>query len=366
MKFDSGFSFTLTCGSLLAAASAFTISKGGTKLLPTATNNPFGHRMPFSSRARIDDDEEVDRKLSLSTQPGAELMSRGDRRKALTTLFGLTAASGLSLLGSIEAANAFDRSFPDELTERDNASGIITMGSRLNPQQRKSVAEATAQANRSNLQNFSIKEDLVPSVAWGAALWLLSGSRSNPLTTPLANLLYDEETEEWLRDRNEGLFASPPVPFLFVLGIVFCALGVVTQFLLLQLAEGDSDACLQLAGVSLIGGATLELGRIASGEKLVTREERDRFIQLRDEFAEFAEKRLSAGGNCHRSDIVSAFRRYFAKYRQKDSEKYPLTDLEIEKMLRTWNIRENQGRAEMTSSGFYYGIQINKDADVFV
>ena len=156
------------------------------------------------------------------------------------------------------------------------------------------------------------------------------------------------------------------LPFLLVLGGVFAILGVLTQFLLLQLAEGDSDVCLQLAGVSLIGGATLELGRIASGEKQVTRDEMDRSMQLRHEFAEFANRRLVPGGNCHRRDIVAAFRRYFAKYRQADSEEYPLTDLEIEQLLRTWNQQENGGRAEMTSGGFYYGIQINKDADVFV
>jgi hypothetical protein len=92
----------------------------------------------------------------------------------------------------------------------------------------------------------------------------------------------------------------------------------------------------------------------------------DRSMQLREEFAEFASKRLASGGNCHRTDIVAAFRRYFAKYRQPDSEEYPLTDLEIEQLLRSWNQMENRGRAEMTSAGFYYGIQINKETDVFV
>jgi len=85
-----------------------------------------------------------------------------------------------------------------------------------------------------------------------------------------------------------------------------------------------------------------------------------------EEFNEFAENRLKEGGNCHRSDIVKSFRRYYAKYRQADSQEYPLTDLEIEKLLRFWNQKKNDGKAEMTSSGFYYGIQINTDADVFV
>mmetsp|Transcript_5157 Transcript_5157/g.12421 ORF Transcript_5157/g.12421 Transcript_5157/m.12421 type:complete len:178 (+) Transcript_5157:730-1263(+) len=162
-----------------------------------------------------------------------------------------------------------------------------------------------------------------------------------------------------------GFFSAPPLPFLVLLGFVFLILGTATQYVLLQLAEGDSGVCGQLAGVSLIGGGFFEIGRIASGEKRMTRDEKDRAVQLNEEFNEFAENRLKPGGNCHRTDIVKSFRRYYAKYRQSDSQEYPLTDLEIEKLLRFWNQKKNQGKAEMSSSGFYYGIQINADADVF-
>lgn len=283
------------------------------------------------------------------------------RRQAFMSLATFVTAASLS-----PAANAFEKSFPDELTELDPQPANIVLGTRSNSQQRATAAAATAQVQKQNLENFNVENDWLPSIVWGAALWLLSGSRSNPLTTPLANLLYDEKEEQWLKDRNSGLFAPPPLALLVVLGLVFVFLGIFTQFLLLQLAEGDSGVCLQLAGVSLIGGGALELGRIASGEKRATREDFDRNVQLKEEFDEFAEKRLLPGGNCHRSDVVSAFRRYYAKYRQKDSEDYPLTDLEIEQLLRAWNKFENFGKAEMTSAGFYYGIQINKEADAFV
>jgi hypothetical protein len=98
----------------------------------------------------------------------------------------------------------------------------------------------------------------------------------------------------------------------------------------------------------------------------MTRSEKDRAVQLNEEFNEFAENRLRLGGNCHRTDIVKSFRRYYAKYRNADSQDYPLTDLEIERLLRFWNQKENQSKAEMSSGGFYYGIQINTDADVFM
>ena len=97
----------------------------------------------------------------------------------------------------------------------------------------------------------------------------------------------------------------------------------------------------------------------------MTRDEKDRDVQLNEEFDDFAENRLRTGGNCHRTDIVKSFRRYYAKYRQVDSQEYPLADLEIEKLVRFWNKTKNQGKAEMSSSGFYYGISINTDADVF-
>jgi hypothetical protein len=262
-------------------------------------------------------------------------------------------------------ANAFDKTFPSDLSEGDEQRKEITLGSRSNTMQRKQAAEQAKAKMNQNLVNFNVENDFIPAVTWGMALWLLSGSRSNPLATPLANVLYDEKEEKWLQDRNAGLFASPPLPFLLLLSVVFLILGTVTQFVVLQLAEGDSGVCGQLAGVALIGGGFFEIGRIASGEKRMTRDELDRAVQLKDEFDEFAEKRLILGGNCHRSDVVKAFRRYHAKYRQADSEDYPLTDLEVEKLLRAWNKRENEP-AEMTSSGFYYGIQINKDADIFV
>lgn len=289
------------------------------------------------------------------------------RKQALKTLTGLMAVSTLALSSSSlypSPCNAFDKTFPTELTEIDEQSRTVTIGSRTNALQRKQTAEQNKEKMKQNLVNFNVMNDGGPSLLWGIALWLLSGSRSNPLTTPLANVMYDAREEKWLQDRNAGLFAPPPTPLLLLLGVTFIILGTVTQFLLLQLAEGDSGVCGQLAGVSLIGGIFLEIGRIASGEKSLTRDEMDRAILLKNEFDEFASKRLIPGGNCHRSDVVRSFRRYYGKYRQPDSEQYPLTDLEIEKLLRGWNKYENQGKAEMTSSGFYYGIQINTDADI--
>ncbi|CAJ1944405.1 unnamed protein product [Cylindrotheca closterium] len=281
-----------------------------------------------------------------------------ERRQALRTA--LLSASILTPT----VARAFDRSFPDELTESDKSVSVVSIGGRSNAQQRATAAKEKEKAMKKNLINPFSVDDLLPSLVWSGALWFLSGSRSNPLTTPLGNLLYNEEEAQWLKDRNAGLFAAPPFEFLVLLGLVFVVLGFATQFALLQLAEGDSVVCFQLAGVALIWGGFFEIGRLASGEKRATREEFDRRLELKDEFDEFAKARILTSGNCHRSDVIAAFRRYNAKYRDPESTEYPLTDLEINKLLRMWNELENSGKAEMTSSGFWYGIEINKDADI--
>ena len=204
---------------------------------------------------------------------------------------------------------------------------------------------------------------IVDSLLWGAALWLLSGSRSNPIATPLANFIYKVDEEEWLRDRNDGLFANLPWEFLIILALVFAGLGWGTDAVIVTLAEGDRTISLQLAGVCIIGGCSLELGRIASGEKKQTRQESDRLGQLEQEFSLFADQRLKSGGNCHRSEVVAAFRRFYAKYRRPDSEEYPLTDLEVENLMRKYCRARG---AKMSKAGFYIGIQINQDADAFV
>jgi hypothetical protein len=53
-----------------------------------------------------------------------------------------------------------------------------------------------------------------------------------------------------------------------------------------------------------------------------------------------------------------------SQYRQSDNDEYPLADIEIERMLRSWN--RKMGNQEMSSAGFFSGIQINDQADVFV
>eukprot|EP00557_Chaetoceros_sp_GSL56_P011054 CAMPEP_0176480798 /NCGR_PEP_ID=MMETSP0200_2-20121128/2472_1 /TAXON_ID=947934 /ORGANISM="Chaetoceros sp., Strain GSL56" /LENGTH=320 /DNA_ID=CAMNT_0017876947 /DNA_START=634 /DNA_END=1596 /DNA_ORIENTATION=- len=286
-----------------------------------------------------------------------------DRRLFLQNMLVATTAS----LGLSPSSEAFEQAYPITLDFENNDTSRNVQTIR---QERISVKRAKLNQSRENVLSnplaFKTKTDVLGALTWSGALWLLSGSRSNPLVRPLANALYDTNTKKgaWVKDRNEGLFAPFPIAFSILMGIVFLVLGVFVDRALLLVADGQSSTVLQLAGVSLIGGASLELGRIASGEKMKTREDSERDDTLADEFEEFASKKLifGQGGSVHRSEVIKSFRRYFAKYRVENND-YPLNDLEIEQLLREWN-RKMGNLESMTSSGFIKNIKINTEAEI--
>jgi hypothetical protein len=273
----------------------------------------------------------------------------------------------VGVVGVPPAAHAYAtrQEFPAELNVAVDGDGRARKQEEIRERQASGVSSLTLGPSYKPLS----------AALWGSALWFVSGSRSTPVATPLANLVYgnrndnnldddDDEEQDWLQDRNDGLFGDLPLPLLLLLALLFGSFGAVTDTLLVNFVlEGDRNASLQLAGVSLITAATFELGRIASGEKAPTRPQAERDDLLTAEFAAFADARLIMGGNCHRSDVVAAFRRYYSKYRAMDSEEYPLSNLEIEGLLKVWTAR--LPRVERSSAGFYYGVQINKKADVF-
>lgn len=268
--------------------------------------------------------------------------------------------------GSLSSpSNAFEKAYPVELgfVDGDTSHNLEAIRQERILQKKESYKKSMDYVKNTNPLSFRGPKDILTCGIWGGALWFLGGSRSNPLVTPIANAMYNDEEEEWLKDRNDGLFASLPLPLYGVLLVVFLALGILTDRLVLLLADGSANVSLQYAVLGLLNGLFFELGRVASGEKGPTRDQYDRTSELREEFNEFASNRLKRGGNCHRSDVVRAFRRYFAKYRQEDSEQYPLTNMEIERLLKEWNSVNTL--AEMTSAGFYNGLSINEQADAF-
>jgi len=273
------------------------------------------------------------------------------RRKMLANAL----VAGQLAMGIPRVACAYDKAYPLEL-EASDADGV------LDSRQRK--LDKVRQRTETKRSSTPIASSPVSTIVWASALWFLTGSRSNPLITPIANVVYDEDGNSWLKDRNEGLFSDIPTPLLALVALIFAALGFGIDSFVTLLTDGDRSLSLQLAGVSLITGGSLELGRIASGEKKSTRAESNRDSELEEEFQQFADARLKPGGNAHRNEIVQAFRRYYAKYRQSDNPDFPLSDLEIEQLVKNWS--KQYGDVTMSSAGFYSGVSINQDADVFV
>ncbi|GAX09831.1 hypothetical protein FisN_11Lh192 [Fistulifera solaris] len=265
-----------------------------------------------------------------------------EQRRILLSSLVIAATSTLPV-----PSTAYDKTYPIELQAVD--PGIRRQQQKVNLIKEQQEME----------QRAAMRVKPLSAALWASALWFLSGSRSNPVLTPLANIFYDPNEEAWLRDRNDGLFANVPNILYVAMVIVFFAAGAVTDSLA-QLAAGPAVS-LPLAGVCLVTGAALELGRVASGDKRVTRDEMETAERLEQEFSEFVQARLLPGGNCHRQEIVKAFRRYHAKYRSEEV----ITDLEIERLIRSWS-QTQKGNVKMSSSGFYSGVRINTDADVFV
>jgi hypothetical protein len=276
-----------------------------------------------------------------------------------------------SLLASTMAApavaNAYEKSYPVNLDFVNDDSTI-----NLESIREKRIAVQKSQVKSSKEEiikhpfSFQNTKDILGSLVWSGALWFLLGSRSNPIVKPVANILYDENTNKgsWLKDRNDGLFSDFPLAFSILMTIIFLMLGIITDRLLLFSTAGDSNIVLQLAGVSLIGGASLELGRIASNEKMQTREDSERDETLANEFEEFATKKLvvGQGGSIHRNEVTKLFRRYFAKYRVENDE-FPLSDIEIERLFRAWN-RKNGNNEDVSSAGFLKNVKVNEQAQI--
>jgi hypothetical protein len=321
--------------------------------------------MRMASYQHEEDQEALDdhNGYNISSEALNEEETLWDRRNFLQGMVTATAA-GLAMPSS---SNAFEKAYPVTLDFENNDSSRNLETIR---EQRISVQKAKVKQSKDDLLQqplmFRNGEDVIGSVAWGGALWFLLGSRSNPLVKPIANALYDTNTKKgaWVKDRNDGLFAPFPAAFSILMGVVFVLLGVFTDRTLLLFSDGDSNGVLQLAGVTLIGGASTELGRIASGEKMKTRDDAERDSNLAEEFEEFSSKKLvyGQGGDVHRSEVIRSFRRYFAKYRV-ENDQFPLGDVEIEALLRAWNKRSGN-QETMSSSGFIRNVKINSQAEI--
>lgn len=371
---------------LVAAASDFEsrVEDASSSLVAGGDGAP-----PPSSPTTAQDQERqmYERRAFLSGMLGGTAQVAATTVSATVAIF-YSAQAGVVV---VEPANAYEQAYPTELRstidtdEVENSSNSLTKLKEERVSQKRALLDATKRELHNDplgidvfsSSNGNVGETLVGASTWALALWFATGSRSNPVVTPLANVLYStKEYEEngtvrtqnqWLTDRNDGYFSDLPPTLTALLSVVYIFLGVlIHRVVYFFVADGDADVSLQLGGVCAIGGAVWEVGRLAAKEKPVTRNEYDRDVELYKEFQMFASKRIIVGTSvtCHRSDVISAFRRYNAKYRSSDNAQYPLLDIEIERLLKRWNRESGSGR-DMSSAGFFQGITIDGSADVF-
>lgn len=349
----------------LRKATSFLVNHDGNHLFPTYNYDTKHVKLANLLSASIqsfDENDNTKKNEKLSKYLSKLDLHDGEdsRRTVLKKAFlGIATSLAIASTTPKESSAAYEAQFPQNL-EYDGVADLSKVR-KERIEQKKHLQEEKKKLFQSKNDEDIISDEVFSynSFIWGGALWLLSGSRSSPLITPIGNLLYDKEEEEWLKDRNEGLFSSLPNDYYFILFVIFIIFGCFTDVIVRAITE-DGTISLQVACTSFISGGALELGRIFSGEKRVTREFLNNEIQLQDQFQEFASNRLKCGGNCHRSEVVKAFRRYYAQYRQDDD----LSDLEIERVFRLWC--QKTMNINMSSAGFFSGVSINQDADVFV
>lgn len=280
-------------------------------------------------------------------------------------------STGILLLSSFSASAYPPKAYPTDLSVEEGETDLTKLRVDAISRAKSNKKKKMDKLEKSPLSLSS--RDFFGSVVWGAAAWFLSGSRSNPLVVPLANILYEEDGEdgeekavdEWLKDRNLGLYSDLPLTFLLSLGVIFLWIGVALDRVCLFLTEGDANICLQLGGVALINGAFFEIARIASGQKSINREEYDREEMLFNEFEEFAKEKINSGGYVHRSKVIKSFRQFNPKYRSADNEQYPLVDMEIERLVRAWARRPENGNIKMSSAGYFQGVSVADMSSVF-
>ena len=172
--------------------------------------------------------------------------------------------------------------------------------------------------------------------------------------------------EAWLDDRAEGFAAPAPLLVRVATGALFLLCSYALERVLTSAAS--DQAAFYLGASSSIWGGLYEVAR----PRLRTRSEEEQRRAWEADFVRFAEARLglTAGGSCHETEIVRAFRRFYPKYRAGRE----ITDNEVFDLMRRWmSVPRTQllpGGAISTeivsarSAAGYYSIALTKEPDV--
>jgi len=162
---------------------------------------------------------------------------------------------------------------------------------------------------------------------------------------------------KFVAEREAGFQAEAPVGVAAAAWLAHWGFGALTYVALVRALDDDGAFVASLACCFAIAGAVYEIGR----PKTPTRQEADAAASLREAFADFAERRLERveefQASTHRTEIVKAFRRSVGRYRTAEGS--GVNDREIFRMARQWH------RGQVTSAGFFKGLSLKPEADVF-
>lgn len=200
----------------------------------------------------------------------------------------------------------------------------------------------------------------------GAGLWSLALYFASPLQLLLLFLgrIDTERPSDWITRRlgiSAGLdvdalgYTAPQWIQMVVISICL-GQGLLITVILTQ-SLGDSTWAVS-SGIGACFAASLyEVGR-------PRRIEGDEAVKLESQWQDFeswASIRLQKRGNCHESEIFSAFRRENSRYRSSES----IADEILRDMIRNWARRGANELLDRTSRGFIKGVSLLPRSDPF-
>eukprot|EP00873_Tetraselmis_striata_P034627 jgi/Tetstr1/454891/TSEL_041755.t1 len=280
------------------------------------------------------------------------------------------------------SGNSGGRSVRAHANKRPGVDGTDTSGAKAEKAQRKEdntiIAAGVVLLMGAVLLGATVGRDEVEDIVYGAAissnigvfsagdvfgglLWSFSLWFTSPWQLLLLFLgaIETERPSDWLIEKFGRIIGQPvdAVDYSAPTGIRLAAAGVciLTGFSIAAVCElglGDATWAVSTGIGSILVSGIYEAGRPQrlSPEEAVALEE-----QWQD-FAGFAEDRLLRKGRCHESEVFSAFRKSFARYRDPSVVPDPV----LRDMVRNWH-----PGAQRTGSGFYKNVSLREVADPF-
>ncbi|PNW72899.1 hypothetical protein CHLRE_14g610850v5 [Chlamydomonas reinhardtii] len=163
--------------------------------------------------------------------------------------------------------------------------------------------------------------------------WIIMVLARGPLGLPITDV---NEAPGWLSGVAAGV----------------CLVSGLAISAVLQAGLGDSIWALSTGTGACLAAGVYEVGR----PKRMNRAEAQELDEQWRDFVGWANGRLVRSGRCHESEIQTAFRKQFPRYRSQDA----LTDATLRSLVRNW-----APEVDRTPNGFYRGVSLRPRVNEF-